>query len=468
MSDEPRDDVPMTIGEHLEELRSHVLKAVVWIVVALFVCLAFQSRIFLFILGPHEAMVESIRIENESEDALRVLTAERVGAARAAIKRDVELGKKLDEVERAHRLASEVARPTSKEALAALEERQQTAIARLDVLTRELYAAGEARPPDPARLEKLERELAAAKEQTAALRAQVARDVRPLIDVNAKGPKAELLSVDPTDTFLTHIKLSFVAALFMAAPLIIYELWKFISRALYPHERKWVRLFGPLTYAAFLAGFMFGYFILIPLGLSFLAAYAPVDLVETSYSVKGYISMVITLALVCGVIFELPLFMCFLSLIGIVDAPTLRSWRRYWILAAFVIGGILTPPDPFTQSLMAIPLLGLYELGILLSALVSKPPPPDEVVAQSAAPEPSIQDRYPETPLPETPLADRYPETPLEPPPPDAAPDLVLGPGLEPRPAPEGTIPANGDLDAPPPPTPPAPDIHRREGEPTA
>ena len=129
---------------------------------------------------------------------------------------------------------------------------------------------------------------------------------------------------------------------------------------------------------------------------------APVEIVETSYSVYGYISMVITLSLVCGVIFELPLFMCFLSLIGIIDATQLREWRRYWILAAFIIGGILTPPDPFTQTLMAVPLLGLYEVGILLSALVSKPAPPPEAVVAQPPPEPALEDRYREVPVEQT------------------------------------------------------------------
>lgn len=445
-TDEPRDDVPMTIGEHLEELRAHVLKAVLWTVLALAVCLAFQSRLFLFILGPHESMVASIQRENQARDALARLNDARVEAALGAIHRDAELARKLDEVERARRIAAEVARPTSHDALAELERQQEEALSRLEVLTRALYAAADASPPDAARLAALEKDVAAAKERVLELRAQVARDVRPLIDVNAKGPSATLQSIDPTDTFMSHIKLALVAALFLAAPLILWELWKFISRALYPHEKKWVGVFGPLSYGAFLTGFTFGYFVLIPLGLRFLAAFAPVDLVETQYSVRGYISMVITLSLVCGVIFELPLFMCFLSLIGIVDATQLRAWRRYWILAAFVIGGILTPPDPFTQTLMAIPLLGLYELGILLSALVGRPAAPPELLAVAApAPAPPVQDRYPEVPVEQT-LAD--------------PPAPALDP-LAPRPAPEGTVAAGQ-------PEPPAPTETRPQGEPSA
>lgn len=444
----------MSIGEHLEELRRHVLKAVLWVVLALAFCLAFQDRLMWLAKLPHERMVRSLAEEARGRDARSRLEADRVQAATDAVARDDALARKVEEVERARLIARERARPTSPEALEALERRQAAALLRLEALQRAFDAL-----PAGAAADDLEADLAAARAEAEAVRAEVARDVRPLLDQHAQVPKAELQSLNPTDVFLTYIKLAVVAALFVAAPLIVWELWKFVSRALYPHERKWVRLFGPLSYGAFLTGFLFGYLLLIPIGLRFLASYAPADVAVAQYSIQGYMSLLITLSLVCGVIFELPLFMTFLALIGLVSAQNFRDYRRYCILLAFIVAGILTPPDPVTQSLLAIPLLGLYELGIFLAALVGRreeappPPPPDDA--------PTLEDRYPETPLADDPpevlgddppevLADDPPEVLADDPdpdPPPPAPTLGLGP----RPAPEGTVP----IGAPPPDAPP-------------
>ncbi|MCO5172275.1 MAG: twin-arginine translocase subunit TatC [Planctomycetes bacterium] len=477
MSDERPDDQPMSIGEHLEDLRRHVLKAVGWVVLALIVCLAFQNQLMWLAKLPHQRMVDSLAEEARGRDARTRLATDRVQAATDAVKRDDALARKLDEAERARLIARERARPTSPEALEALERRQAAAHLRLEALQRAFDAlpagagapdAGGPEAEGAGVLARLEADLAAARADVEAVRAEVARDVRPLLDEHAQVPKAELQSLNPTDVFLTYIKLALVAALFVAAPLIVWELWKFVSRALYPHERKWVRLFGPLTYGAFLSGFLFGYLLLIPIGLRFLASYAPADVAVAQYSIQGYMSLLITLSLVCGVIFELPLFMTFLALIGVVSAQNFRDYRRYCLLLAFIIAGILTPPDPVTQSLLAIPLLGLYELGIFLAALVGRreepppPPPADE--------EPALEDRYPETPLDdpppgpqpaedEEPLGDD-PEPPADGTSPDASsPDASSsdpsspdppGLGLGPRPAPEGTVPVGApEPDAP-------------------
>lgn len=420
----------MSIGEHLEELRRHVLKGLMWVGLALVVCLAFQKQLLLLAKRPHEQMVDALVAEARTEKSRQRLEAERVEAARAAVSRDDDLARQLEDVERAGLIAREKVRPTSAEALADLEARQARALERLAALQRRLEAAADADPADAARVVALEPDLVAARAEVELLRVEVARDVRPLLDAHANVPKAELVSLSPPDVFLTAIKLSLVAALFLAAPLLVWELWKFVSRALYPHERRWVRLFGPLSYGAFLTGFTFGYLILIPIGLRFLASYAPAEVAVTQYSVQGYMSLMITLSLVCGVIFELPLAMAFLALIGVMSADGFRRWRKYFVLAGFVVAGILTPPDPFTQTLMAIPLLGLYEVGILLAVLVGRRPPEE--------PTPALGDGggYVEDEDPGAPLDDAGP--------PDVAPAFLeedaLPADLRPRPAPEGTI----------------------------
>lgn len=454
MSDkDPRDDVPMTIGEHLEELRRHVLRGVLWILLALGVCLAFQDKLMAWAKWPHSSMVAALREQALTNQASHDLERERVRAAVDARERDDALEKRLEEAARAHKIAMERARPTTPETLRDLERRQLEALARLADLQRRFEATT---PTDVAAFERLDAELAAAREAALALRAEVARDVRPLLDERAQGPEEKLVSLSPPDVFMTYIKLAMVAAIFLAAPLIVWELWKFVSRALYPHERRWVGLFGPLTYGAFLSGFMFGYLVLIPIGLRFLASYAPAEIAITQYSITGYMSILITLSLVCGVIFELPLVMTFLALIGVVDAATFRAYRKYWVFAAFIIGGILTPPDPFTQTLMAVPLLGLYELGIVLAGMVGKPAAPPEALAEPVVP---IEDRYPETPIPPAAPAgdDPAPAPPAAPPPeptppPTSIPAVDSTPfGVSPRAAPEGTVAALADEPPPPP-----------------
>jgi Tat protein translocase TatC len=455
VSDEdPRDDVPMTIGEHLEELRRHVLRAVLWILLALGVCLAFQDKLMEWAKWPHSSMVAALKEQALTNQASHDLQRDRVRAAVEAMERDDALEKRLEEAARAHKIAMERARPTTPETLRDLERRQTEALERLADLQRRFEATS---PTDVAALEALDRELGAAREAAIALRAEVARDVRPLLDERAQGPEEKLVSLSPPDVFMTYIKLAMVAAIFLAAPLIVWELWKFVSRALYPHERKWVALFGPLTYGAFLSGFMFGYLVLIPIGLRFLGSYAPAEIAMTQYSITGYMSILITLSLVCGVIFELPLVMTFLALIGIVDAAGFRSYRKYWILTAFIVAGILTPPDPFTQTLMAIPLLGLYELGIVLAAFVRKPAGPPAEIVPEAEPVVPIEDRYPETPLPPAtpaPASGFVDEDPSAAPPPPATTPTTTPTtavestpfGVAPRPAPEGTVAAPAPL----------------------
>ncbi len=364
-------DPPMTIGAHLEELRLHVLKALGWVGLALLVCLGFQEQLMRLALLPHQRVVRALEQEARARDMSAILAARLVERAQEVLGEDAALERALEGADRARAIAREKARPAH-DRLEALAAAQVAVRARLDDLRARLEAAAREDPPEAARLAALDDELAAARAEAEALRAEVARDVRPLLDKHAVAPKLTLQSLRPQDTFLAFLKLSIVAALFLASPLVVRQLWRFISTGLYPHEKRHVSLFAPLSFGAFITGFMFGYLVLIPLGLRFLASYAPPDLIVGEYSIEGYLSLFITLSLVTGAIFELPLIMCFLALIGVVTADGFRRIRRYAILVAFVVAAILTPPDPVTQTLLAIPLLLLYELGIWLGALVER------------------------------------------------------------------------------------------------
>jgi sec-independent protein translocase protein TatC len=186
---------------------------------------------------------------------------------------------------------------------------------------------------------------------------------------SVKGQK--LIALGPLELFMVYLKLSILAGVFASAPWILYQAWMFVAPGLYRHEKRWVIPFVFFGTLFFLSGGAFNFFVVLPYGFEYLVQMAPSD-VETQYSVANYFSFVVNLSLAFGVVFELPLIMWVLSAIGLVNPKSYSKFRRYWIVLAFIIGGVLTPPDPFSQFLMAIPLLLFFELGIIGAKLVYK------------------------------------------------------------------------------------------------
>lgn len=454
------EDRGMTIGEHLEELRWRVLRGLLWVTLASAVCLYFQDTIMRLALWPYTHTQEQTLAEARSAEAAKVLESRVVKLASSAAEEDEALARAAEGLDRVRAIAREKARPSLGE-LQGLREKQDDLRQRVDELTERYRIATTQDPLDPAMLENLERQHEVLAAEAATLKAQAARLARPLLDARAVAPSSTVRSDSPSDMFMAYLKLAILAGLFVASPLVVREVWGFVAAGLYPHEKKYINLFGPLSFGAFVCGFLFGYLLMIPLGLKFLGAYGAADLFEVQYSINGYLSTFIGLSLVSGAIFELPLIMTFLAAIGFMTPAKYRAFRRYWILVAFIIAAILTPPDGVTQIIMAIPLLGLYELGIVLSALVRSdepaPAPPEDDTPPAtptfvpATPE-ELAERYPETPVP---APTGYPEDePLQDDPPEAAPLAVPAALPEtdlfaPRPPPEGTIAAGATLDDP-------------------
>lgn len=180
-------------------------------------------------------------------------------------------------------------------------------------------------------------------------------------------PVGRLVFLEPVEAFLTYIKLSVYCGFFISLPIVIYQVWAFVSPGLKPNERHYVLLYIPLSILLFVLGCAFSYFIIIPFGIKFLMGYGNPWLVPM-ISVGNYISFVSVMIFVFGIVFELPLAILFLSKLGIVNRSMLRRNRKYVILIIFIVAAVLTPtPDVFTQIMMAIPLLILYELSILFT-----------------------------------------------------------------------------------------------------
>lgn len=149
---------------------------------------------------------------------------------------------------------------------------------------------------------------------------------------------------------------------------MIYHIWQFVSVALEKNERKQALIFGPVSFIFFIAGISFGYLIIMPIGLRFLLGFST-DFILPMVTISKYISFVGFLTLSFGLIFELPLAMLFLARIGMVTPQFFSDRRRQAIVIVFIAAALLTPPDIVTQCLMAVPLLVLYEIGVLFAKL---------------------------------------------------------------------------------------------------
>ena len=175
------------------------------------------------------------------------------------------------------------------------------------------------------------------------------------------------------EAFFTHLKVAGIAGLFVASPYIFYQLWMFIAPGLYEGERKYMIPIALCSAVCFVTGALFGYFVVFPFGFQFFLGYAS-DIIRPMPSVREYFSFSTSMLFAFGFIFELPLFMFFLSVLGLVTHVSLRKFRKFAILGGFVVAAILTPPDVVSQCLMAGPLCLLYEVGIWVAYVFGKKP----------------------------------------------------------------------------------------------
>jgi len=170
--------------------------------------------------------------------------------------------------------------------------------------------------------------------------------------------------------FTMQLTSSFVIGLCVAFPYVVWELWRFISPGLYIREKKGSR--GAVFYVSFLflLGIAFGYFILSPMTIAFLANYTISDKIANEFDITSYVSTITALVLGSGLLFQLPVVMFFLTKVGIVTPKFLRQYRKHAVVIILITGAIITPsPDPLSQSLISIPLYILYEISIWISAM---------------------------------------------------------------------------------------------------
>lgn len=182
----------------------------------------------------------------------------------------------------------------------------------------------------------------------------------------------EVINIQMSGQFLIHIYVSLMVALVVALPYLLWEIWSFVRPALLPKEKKYSRGFVVYSTLLFMIGLVFSYFLIVPLTINFFSTYQVSESVNNTITLNSYISTVVTLSLSTGLVFELPIIVFFLTKVGILTPAYMRKSRKYVIVILLTIGAIITPPDIFSQVLVFIPLMGLYELSIFISTRVKK------------------------------------------------------------------------------------------------
>ncbi|MGF7185052.1 sec-independent protein translocase protein TatC [Desulfitispora alkaliphila] len=177
-----------------------------------------------------------------------------------------------------------------------------------------------------------------------------------------------LVYITMTEAFLTHLKASFFAAIFVSMPIIIWQVWSFVLPALYAHERKYIVTIIPVSMILFVVGVLFSYFMVFPLAARFLIEIAGEGL-SPMISVSRYLSFLISFSIPFGIVFQLPLIVMLLTKLGIVTPEKLAEKRKYALFAIIVLSATLTPPDIISLSLMAGPVVVLYEVSIILAKI---------------------------------------------------------------------------------------------------
>jgi len=191
-----------------------------------------------------------------------------------------------------------------------------------------------------------------------------------LLSLNAED--LVLLNRTITGQFFADIGTIVVVGLIAGSPIIVYYFWKFIEPALYPQEKQGMRFSAVFATFFFLLGAGFGYLILTPLALQFFAQYTLSEQIVNQFDIMTYFSMVTFWTLGTGLLFELPVIVYFLAKVGILTPEAMRTYRKYALIVVLGVAAFLTPPDPISQIIVALPLLGLYELSIYVAKWVAR------------------------------------------------------------------------------------------------
>jgi sec-independent protein translocase protein TatC len=204
---------------------------------------------------------------------------------------------------------------------------------------------------------------------------------KPLVEGWIKGTQPELHFPSPADLFICYIKISAIGGLVFASPIVFYQLWAFIAPGLYAREKRLAVPFVLSSTLLFVGGAYFGWRFAFPMAMKYLLSFSGQVgeiVIKPTIMVTEYINFVTRLLLAFGAAFELPVVVFFLAIMGVVTHKQLLKFSRYFIVLAFFISAIITPPDALSQLMLALPLCGLYFLSIFIAWLVQRKKPPND------------------------------------------------------------------------------------------
>ena len=184
-------------------------------------------------------------------------------------------------------------------------------------------------------------------------------------------PEFDFVTPGFGELFITHLKVSLVLGIAISMPYIFWEIWRFIKPGLLPKEKKAARGFVFISSSLFISGLCFGYFIIAPFAVSFLAGYE-IEGVKATPALASYVSYLTMFTIPTGIVFQLPIVVYFLSKVGLMTPEFMRRYRRHAFIMILILAAAITPPDMITQLLIGIPLYFLYEISIVISKRVSK------------------------------------------------------------------------------------------------
>jgi sec-independent protein translocase protein TatC len=377
------DDSTMSFGEHLEVLRVHLFKALAGVAIGVVFALFYGSSIIGIVRQPIDRALRDyghdIAVTDDAEALQQIdFWARMKGYVADQFSLDVITGGD-DEESLANEESLDGEQPPGEPSggeqangsSAPSEEVQQPGVkksperdnqsVRVTINAGELGAAlhkvaPETYPEPPA----------AAHDETVSL---TLSSPRFALFQSAYDRSQQVVALNVQEPFLTYLKVSMIAGLVIASPWVFYQLWQFVAAGLFPHERKFVYLYGALSGLLFLVGFVFCFYLVFPFVLRFLLGFYEMLQVQPQIRLSEWINFAVTLPLLFGVSFQLPLVMVFLERLSIFEESDYREKRRMAILVIAILSMFLTPADPISMLMMMIPLCGLYELGILLCRL---------------------------------------------------------------------------------------------------
>lgn len=335
------DDSTMSFGEHLEVLRVHLWKGIIGLVIGVTIALFFGNYVVDVVRGPIDAALK--RYGHQAEDDLAEVDL--WDQLKSYFSGDEETPPETSED--GDTTSAAASEPPQDEAAILVQIRPSEIATALHRLDPERYP--EVTPQPDEKLVNIE------------IRAPEFAAFRQTTD-EFKKP----ITLNVQEAFMTYLKVAFVTGLVLSSPWVFYQLWLFVAAGLYPHERKYVHVYLPMSTILFVGGAVFCFYVVFPFVLDFLLRFNEWLGVVPQIRLSEWISFAIMLPLMFGLSFQLPLVMLFLERISIFDVHAYREKRRLAILVIAILSMFLTPADPMSMLAMMIPLVALYELGILM------------------------------------------------------------------------------------------------------